>query len=516
MTYSTAKRTRMIRSLSLKRLCLSSAVIISFLVVYWTQVVRSLIQFPSAPSCPSLNSIRIQSNEPLTLRHGDLPGYTGWPRPRNSLVKYFHLDQIDSVATPGSNFSLTVTCRGHASCHNAHSLFYVRAYGRAILPGIVTDVGNSSYIVTVLPFDTGRYQLEVVLTFSTPPNLNTMPAPGPGYEGYLLPGFPIEFHVFGPTEPTDAKSIPLCRTKDLVEDTPTSVLSKGRWLVTEKFTERDFDPKDTALLTYNDMIGFRADFVRPNCRLLSKDELLSGDVLLRTIEGSGKWTKKPLHVVFIGDSHCRLQRSVFQNYFGGRMKTTQIKTNGGLYETLGDVQRQLDDLKSKDEYYFVIFNSGLHDILELCFHNVEKRERRQKYLNVSDEDISCPDVYRKYLRHFLELVNDFPAVLKVWQTTTAAWPKWGIYSVAFQPTRLEGYPLVPDSAEYFNGVAWEILQSSYPHFLIMDTYYLTLSRPDNREVTPLNKISGHLMHGGPEVYSVLTRQFAVMILDAME
>jgi hypothetical protein len=79
------------------------------------------------------------------LRQGDLPGYTGWARPSNtSLVPLRY-----RTATV-QEWSIIIDL--HMHCHHAQptwwSLFFVRAHGPAILPGLVTDHGNGTYDVT--------------------------------------------------------------------------------------------------------------------------------------------------------------------------------------------------------------------------------------------------------------------------------------------------------------------------------------------------------------------------------
>jgi hypothetical protein len=107
----------------------------------------------------------------------------------------------------------------------------------------------------------------------------------------------------------------------------------------------------------------------------------------------------------------------------------------------------------------------------------------------------------------------------VWQTTTAAWPKWGVYGNAWTPKSPQRLPKAPNVCAYFNEIAWSVMaaaeRNSHSHIKVhvQDTYWLTYSRPDHRQVDAENKVSNHLMHAGPEVYSILVRKWAMMILD---
>jgi hypothetical protein len=173
-------------------------------------------------------------------------------------------------------------------------------------------------------------------------------------------------------------------------------------------------------------------------------------------------------------------------------------------ERLPAIKAELQDLArgGEDKHFVVIFNSGLHDIAELCI------DPRNKALS---PDFSCGDLYRSKLKELVDVVNSFPAVLRVWQTTTAAWPKWGVYGNAWTPKSPQTFPKAPNTCAYFNEIAWSIMaQNNIP---VQDTYWLTLSRPDHRRVDENNTVPNHLMHAGPEVYSILIRKWAMMILE---
>jgi hypothetical protein len=169
-------------------------------------------------------------------------------------------------------------------------------------------------------------------------------------------------------------------------------------------------------------------------------------------------------------------------------------------ERLPAIKAALQDLAREDKHFVVMFNSGLHDIHLLCGKNT-----------TFGPSFSCGDVYRSKLKELVDVVNSFPAVLRVWQTTTAAWPKWGVYGSAWPPTKSQRLPKAANVCEYFNDIAWSIMaQNNIP---VQDTYWLTLSRPDHRKAEEKNQIGSRLMHAGPEVYSILVRKWAMMILE---
>jgi hypothetical protein len=186
--------------------------------------------------------------------------------------------------------------------------------------------------------------------------------------------------------------------------------------------------------------------------------------------------------------------------FGGRLNATKISTKGGLVNRLPAIQAALQDLALEDKHFMVVFNSGLHDIANLCIHN-----------ETFSSNFSCGDHYRKKLQEFVDVINGFLALLRVWQTTMAAWPKWGVYGNGWTPTFPQPLPKAPNMCDYFNEIAWSVMREN--NIPVQDTYWLTLSRPDHRQVDEKNTVSNHLMHVGPEVYSILVRKWAMMILE---
>jgi hypothetical protein len=96
-----------------------------------------------------------------TLYPGELPGYTGWPRPTSTLAGFFRIvdDSYSSSANSpysqpvvvGKNWTCSIHC-SHKACRHGGSLFFIRAYGPAILPGLYTDHRNG-YMCSSTPED---------------------------------------------------------------------------------------------------------------------------------------------------------------------------------------------------------------------------------------------------------------------------------------------------------------------------------------------------------------------------
>jgi hypothetical protein len=523
--------------------CLLIGIATLHLLYFDLQLFERLLTCPIASVVPrsilsptTSTTTFLAQDSTLRLRLGDLPGYTGWARPPFTWAHGFSMVQATTQPTVGQNLTIMVHC-SYDACHKGGSLFYVRAYGSSILPGQVVDYKNGSYDFVVIPHDPGTLVMEVVLTFSQVPPMISLPSSlEPGYEGYLLPDFPMTLNVADSTRgllkgSQPSSLLPFCNNQQLVETSPSSALQSGRWVLTEKVSHtanitngivnstRDFPIHRKSFESGWNSLGFRMDYHYLDCQLVSESKVRERDTLFQALHSgtANGLPHKPLHFVFIGDSNTRIQSSMFQDYFGG-ISVTYIPTNGGLVVTLEPVQQALDQLQLLDDHFFVVFNAGLHSIFELC--DSSRASRRAEYMNITN-DFSCVATYRDAVQQLIQAVHAFPAMLKVWQTTMAAWPKWGVPSAAW-PWRYQMYPLDMSGCEAFNQIVWDVLISHdddkkmvWEDIHVMDTYWLTYARPDHRQVDAKNSLTGRLMHAGPEVYSVLTRKWAHMILNTI-
>jgi hypothetical protein len=514
------------------------------------------VKFPNTNSDGSLYEYIESHNDDSIkkstgLRQGDLPGYTGWARPTNTLAGSFSIAGITMVE---NHWTCTIHC-DHPACAAGGSLFYVRAYGPAVLPGLVTDHGNGTYDISVLAFDEGLYAVEVVLSFSNHPAWSDFPVQQEtAFEGYLLPGFPVTMKVVNgksknksPSSGTKIKTkLPVCNMSMLTETSTYSALASGRWVVQK--TNMDDPYVDQTLLPASlesyqagdTSLGIAMEYVPTTCSLLSEGAALNPRTLKRCHENGKKKRNAgdddnnnnnnssrnlrnssncPRHVIFIGDSNMLKQYDMFHQFFGKGLETTRITTNGGILATLANIQEQLKQLAEEEpeKDYFVIFNSGLHDIDKFCHHEMWRTTRAPLIHNISDDDFSCLQLYRESLLELVTTVAAFPARVRVWQTTTAGWPKWGNYGGAWSIKRWQILPADPTAVLYWNEVALEVLQPFVDshEIAVMDAYWLSLSRPDHRESDPHNDIGKKMVHAGPQVYSVLMRKWAMLILHAI-
>ena len=219
-------------------------------------------------------------------------------------------------------------CQGHADCATAKSWFYVRAYGPAVITGLVTPVATAKgglYQVRFRPLDPGTYHVEVVLAFSKPPAVEEFPLaahyPPVNYEGYLLPGFPMQLTVTESTSGTTAETIPnsdlpFCQVQQLYENSTTTAMEQARWLVTDKNHQklhhmRTSKPDSVGLENYqktSNSLGVTMDYVFKDCQLLP---------LLRKYDpfqcvADKLLSNQTVHLIFIGDSTMAMQRTAFE------------------------------------------------------------------------------------------------------------------------------------------------------------------------------------------------------------
>ena len=276
-------------------------------------------------------------------------------------------------------------------------------------------------------------------------------------------------------------------------------------------------------------LAVRMDYQPRDCNFLRENQLSKALQCLQRQE-------KRVHIIFIGDSNIRMQQLAFNTVLEDNIKTsestrssstppkietTRLSMYGGLRETLQNVSYALQAIKEKEAgnksiEHFILFNSGLHDISKRCA--LSKSDKRK----LDDMNVSCTEDYQQSLRELLQLVDAFPAKLKVFQSTTAGWPKFGNYGFAWPPTIPQLLPRDPTFIAHFNEAAFCVLAehnsmdtSSATTIANMDAYWLTLARPDHREVNRNNAIGKHLVHAGPEVVSVLVRKWMMMILESV-
>jgi len=503
----------------------------------------------------------------FALSPGELPGYTGWARPEQTLAGYFNVDSLShppakgvhtkyhSIIESGDKFSLLLTCNHNATgdidadeppyaCPSTGgTLFYVRAYGPSVITGIVADHRNTSYSVEMQFIDPGEYTLEVVVTFSVPLDFDEFPLNGeddvePGYEGYMASGFPLSILVNPAQESMSSPSAeqdrkPWCTRSQLTETSPHSALYKGHWQVIDNVARSSHQPltPDETMVSLDgyrmglNSVGVRMRYEYEDCELIHIQDLAGGinggmdsclekhlgfhirNQTLEDVDYDDNF--EGVHVILVGDSVMRLTNFFFHKLVRGSsgIKTTFIETNGGIHATIKGVMSSLEKIQQKEKgsnvKRVIQFNSGLHDIDRLCC------SKRTRTLNTTK---SCSDAYREAMEQLVHVIDDFPAELKVFRSTTAGWHKHGNYGFSWQANDMQPMSRSTHLAHHFNSIAHDIIQKQSSDILIADGYWLTLPRPDHTETSTDNRVGKHLVHPGFEVRSIFARRWFMLML----
>ena len=479
-----------------------------------------LQQNTAQSSSPYYYHTQKQPNK-FSLSPGELPGYTGWARPEQTLAGYFDITSLShpqthgtsvaplkyhSIVKSGDTFSLLITCNHNSTTgsgvdeeeeeeeapymcpSDGGTLFYVRAYGPSVITGLVTDHYNASYTVEMQFVDPGEYTLEVVVTFSVPLEFDEFPLnlepPSkeeedkeeeeegamiePGYEGYMVSGFPLSIRVDAPmsTLVTEdgKKRKPWCTVDQLTESTPQTALYKGHWQVIDNVARSSHQPltPDETMVTLDgyrmglNSVGVRMSYEYEDCDLIHIRDIIGGiksgmdkclaeqfgftiqvpdvdvDGMNDNITDAGIYPLSSLnneadefegvHIIFIGDSVMKLVMGFFRKLVNGSfgIKVTFIETNGGIHQTMANITVTLKEIqqreKDKNIKRVILFNTGLHDIDVLCS---SKRSSTRDKNDLLREGQSCSDAYREALVKLVRFIDEYPASLKVFRSTTS-------------------------------------------------------------------------------------------------
>ena len=460
------------RSSQYRRLSWATVLLAALMVVY--------SQLPMAAEEHSIQqSFTHEASMPsISLYPGELPGYTGWARPDATLAGRFRLvGPVSSVSFVGQEWTVHAECL--TGCPPHDSWFYVRAYGPAILAGKVTRLRAHRYQIQLQPLDPGVYTVEVVMTFSQVPPIESFPlgeAAVPFYEGYLLADFPYMITVRGSS--ISSISTSYCNSQQLQNP------EKARWKVVDSARERPLqDTSQISLQGYQrdtQSLGVQLDYQHADCRLITKWKQCGRD---------------KLHIVLIGDSVMRLQKDWLEQWAADAVQVSFYGLYGGTLrcERLSGpkVSEIGSQINPSAENTVVVFNTGLHDIHRLC--GSEWENDRSQYLSAVELKQSCIDNYRTALQTLLEAVEKIPAATRIFQTTTVAWPKYGNCGINWNPTMGQGLPLDFGFIDHFNDIAVQQLSSSVS---VVVGYWVMLARPDHREVDADTSIGKKLSHPG--------------------
>jgi len=476
-------------------------------------------------------SVQVGS-ETIALTPGELPGYTGWARPASTLAGFFSITSISKEGPRvGMEFTVKVWCHRHDDCLMGTSLFYLRAYGPSVIPGVSKHEGRGKYTMVFVFPDPGRYTVEAVLTFSNPPAITTFPLSAeqeePAYEGYLLPGFPLVIDVqqadpITTTKETRIEPLPACTSAELLDTSVDSAVLNAHWKVVNRNSVSNLQTTSSKItregyLRNVNSLGIQMAYeYSSGCTLLpsaSFDKSAGKKHPFSTCGGD-----KNIHIIFVGDSVMRVQWDMFKTMtehlpnvqssyitlYGGYRRVTKLEDDS--------VRIKLDDIyrRSPSDIKVIFFNTGLHDIHRLC--GSEWRKDRYEYMDneiLDSGTFSCIKEYKALIHDFADLIHSYDAKLRVFQSTTAGWPKYGNFGIDW-PFGGQTMPLATEIIPFFNEIAYDLFQTTFPDVALMDGYWITYCRPDNREV---GTIGSKLSHPGLEVLDVMSRISSMLILE---
>ena len=77
-------------------------------------------------------------------------------------------------------------------------------------------------------------------------------------------------------------------------------------------------------------------------------------------------------------------------------------------------------------------------------------------------------------------------------------------------------PVSTEFVDFFNDIAYDVLKDSFPTIPVMDGYWITHARPDNREIhRGLKKtLSSKLSHPGVEVVLTMLRTWVTIVAQS--
>lgn len=77
-------------------------------------------------------------------------------------------------------------------------------------------------------------------------------------------------------------------------------------------------------------------------------------------------------------------------------------------------------------------------------------------------------------------------------------------------------PVATEFVDFFNDIAFNILKDQFPRIPIMDGYWVSYARPDNREISKRDKqaLAKKMSHPGIEVALALLRSWVTVVTQS--
>lgn len=449
---------------------------------------------------------------------GELPGYTGWLRPAISVAGSLgisHQSCSSGIIQEGEEWTCLIICHTER-CKTLNTWFYVRAYGPSVITGTVEKIESGHYRLVLQPFLAGTYFVEAIVTYSHVPPVEAFPLrpkeKEPLYEGYMIKDFPLLLKVQPRPRKVAENLKPWCRKEQLQS------LDRSSWVVTGlnrlvSLNSTDQVLSQASLEGYqNDTnsMGIQLDFRLEDCRLLP----------LSTMVQSSCARDQLKHITFIGDSVSRIQiktleqlmPSIIIESFELKGGTLLCERNGTTLPggSQGPIVSKIQ--KAIPTSSVVVFNTGLHDVHTLCSKAL--RDERDSYLTTHEQHQNCLTNYQQALDVLAETVQEIASPVRIFQTTSASWPRYGNVAMGWDPKRLQGLPHDPGFIQVFNKVAFRKFESA-SSVDIVDVFPPAYSRPDHREIVAKANTGRRMAHPGQQIVDVMIQMWMHVALETL-
>jgi len=458
----------------------------------------------------SEEDLSVTKLSPLNLHAGELPTYSGWPRPSSTVAYHFRIQDACPTSLPSSSsvsWSCTIKCPSCATNNMSSTWFYIRAYGPAIVAGHAQKVGVNEYKLSLPPLiDAGSYVIEAIVTFSNVPPMKSFPMKdAPLYEGYTLHDFPKNLQVTEILNTTQEQLRP-CSLKQLFREPDTS-----RWRITARNAYQSSFQQSSIYESYikgDGGSGYHAAYERSDCDI-PKIDVSKWKRGLKKLCEETHCQKAVAEIVLIGDSTMNQMFESIQTVFRDipLIRILFVSVWGGVIRCFRTGNKtdisSVFDASISSSRRVVLWNSGLHEIHRLC--GFEFARDRASYLTEKELKQPCTEVYQKALEMLHNATQIIPSAMTVFSLTQASWPKYGTHAMNWSGLRGQHLPLDPGFVFEFNKIATAFAMAHNVSILQNGAYAMTLSRPDHRELSKKGGMGKKMAHPGVDVVSQLTK-----------
>jgi hypothetical protein len=287
------------------------------------------------------------------------------------------------------------------------------------------------------------------------------------------------------------------------------ILKRARWVVVETVRSRSRQNNNTTATTNNksflqaimgnieaktdnfysgyinsyNSIGFHSDYQYNDCHLIANQDLVHATTINK--ENTVIPNEDPLYclsnllsltstipktnILLFGDSVMRIQNQFLENFITDQHNNIRIIRMPELYcGPLLSSRLGLNVSQFVEEYNLnninstfrtiVVYNTGLHDVDRICSHSWN--QEKETYMTSEEFHNKCADNYHSAFQQFtntLLQINNIYCI--IFQTTTAAWLKYGNWGFGWYPAHPQTEPVDTNFVDAFNTIAIGIIQN---------------------------------------------------------